>query len=351
MVDTDAATSPKHNAILPLALGYTPAIHTDSLLAPHASRSPSPGLQPLLLLHLSPRRKNHLLPLALQVRLALGAVLAPRLGLGLLLLLLSRCVLPDLRGEVVSCDEIGVRGFRRSGSTSRCRGRAGRGDSERCRSLYSTPLAVIPQHNKTQQPAAAFPTSEPRTYSIQRPPAQHPLGRGSGVPPVALQVPGYVAPAQLREHVGDRVDLGGRDARGGALGAWSRGRRRLAEVPSHGEEGDDDEDEDLGDVDALFGHGERGCEREGWCGGSEGWTRNRADVGRWRRWVRSDGGHGIPRPLTTTDPLTLPLRPLCCPLDLSNWTPTRSCAFAALLMRACHSFGSVGHRMRRPLFL
>jgi hypothetical protein len=149
MVDTDAATFPKHNAILPLALGYTPAIHTDSLLAPHTSRSPSPGLQPLLLLHLSPRRQNHLLPLALQVRLALGAVLAPRLGLGLLLLL-SRRVLPDLRSEVVSCDEIGVCGLRRSGSTSRCRGRAGRGDSERCRSLYSTPLASHPSTQHTR---------------------------------------------------------------------------------------------------------------------------------------------------------------------------------------------------------
>jgi hypothetical protein len=42
----------------------------------------------------------------------------------------------------------------------------------------------------------------------------------------------------------------------GVVGDCSRARAgRLAEVPAHGEEGDDEEDENLGDIDGLFGHG------------------------------------------------------------------------------------------------
>lgn len=40
---------------------------------------------------------------------------------------------------------------------------------------------------------------------------------------------------------------------------------RFAEVPAYGEEGDDDEDDDLGYVDALFCHGVV-CEVVGVCG-------------------------------------------------------------------------------------
>jgi hypothetical protein len=41
MVDTDAVQSPKHNAILLLALGYTPAMLPHSLLTPHAAPAPA----------------------------------------------------------------------------------------------------------------------------------------------------------------------------------------------------------------------------------------------------------------------------------------------------------------------
>ena len=145
--------APKHNAISLLALGYTQAIysHTSSSCSPIPSPSPSPsrGLLPLLLLHLSPRRKNHLLPLPLQVRLALGTVLAPRLALGLVLL--SGCLLPELRRQVISRDEVRVCGLGRSGCTSRGCGGAGCRDGERCRSLYPIPVSSYPSTQDARQ--------------------------------------------------------------------------------------------------------------------------------------------------------------------------------------------------------
>jgi hypothetical protein len=94
------------------------------------------------------------------------------------------------------------------------------------------------------------------THSIQSPSTQRPLRRRRRIPTIPLQIPRDVAATQLREHLRDLVDLRGVYPWCGAVGSCSRASAgRLAEVPAHGEEADDEKDEDLGDVDGLFGHG------------------------------------------------------------------------------------------------
>jgi hypothetical protein len=140
---------------------------------------------------------------------------------------------------------------------------------------------TISQHILSQASTLRF------THSIQSPSTQRPLRRRRRVPAIPLQIPCDVAPTQLREHLRDLVDLRGVEAWCGACGDGSRAwRGRLAEVPAHGEKAHDEEDEDLRDVDGLFGHGGVGCgdgrggaEVRRWCGSE--WAM-RSGCLRWR---------------------------------------------------------------------
>ena len=69
-----------------------------------------------------------------------------------------------------------------------------------------------------------------------------------------MQVPGYAAAVELREHGADLRDLGGVDsavARGAGTAAASGrgGAWRFVEVPADGEEADEGDGEELRDVD------------------------------------------------------------------------------------------------------
>lgn len=99
------------------------------------------------------------------------------------------------------------------------------------------------------------------TYTVQRPPTQHPFGCGRCITPVSLQVPCDISPAQLWEHLRYRIDLGGVDPHR-AASSWSRAIcRRLAGIPPVNKESNNGEHNHLRYINALFRHTERvGCE-------------------------------------------------------------------------------------------
>jgi hypothetical protein len=192
-----------------------------TLLHPVCIRSPPDVLcrclSLLLCLHLPSRSKNHFFPPLLQIGLPLVPVCTP-----CLLWLLFGCrFCRQLRREIVSRYQIGLRWFRRCLRCSGSRSRRGCG----CRQIKGWRcLRGISFNHSHFQPFVM-------TYSIQPPSTQHPFCCRSRISSIPLQVPCNISSTQLWEHLRYLVDLSRIYACCGSAGGRVRGRW-LAEVPS-----------------------------------------------------------------------------------------------------------------------
>ena len=132
-----------------------------------------------------------------------------------------------------------------------------------------TKLASIPvSHTQTQTTPTPPPPEvrERKTYTFQSPPTQYPLRRSRHIPPIPLQIPHDAPSRSLRKHLLDHLDvcLPGAHVAPAAVVRGRGGCGGREEEVADCEAAEEDDEEELRDVDCLFG-GRHGFSLYGRC--------------------------------------------------------------------------------------
>ena len=196
-------------------------------LVPTTKKNLSP---PIPLQHLPPRLQHHLLPPPLQPLRPGRLITRPSRPLLLLALHRLLALVPNPALQPIPRDQIRLPARTRPRTTSR---------------------NARNWHRRLREDRLVA-----RRRVIQPSACQDSLGGSGDVAAVAVQVPGYAAAVELREHGADLGYLRGVDAAVGAgraavvvVAAAGRGGWGFVEVPADGEEADQRDGEELRDVD------------------------------------------------------------------------------------------------------